>query len=163
MSELILGCCACSNFTGYIPRKTPPPKTINTTCGVCGARLRFSPDSYVNGFKKSQPKGRGAHNRSQSVWMVKSWDRETKEHSAKKEASLMNREKRKIKTPRENGFETRTISTPGKKEEILPHLEEEKFEEEIPAGKINPLSGKPYGKMSVSDVKRFMDELNSKF
>lgn len=92
MSEFVFGCEKCGKFTGYIPRKTPPPKTINTVCSVCGARLRISPDSYRFNSSRIFAKGKGAHHRSRSVWKIIPWNRETAGHSAKMEAAKMNRE-----------------------------------------------------------------------
>jgi len=90
--EFVFGCNSCGKFTGYIPRKTPPPKTINTVCSVCGARLRISPSSYRVSSTRMMPKGKGAHHRSKSVWKIISWNRERSGHSAKMEAAKLNRE-----------------------------------------------------------------------
>jgi hypothetical protein len=65
----LIMCAKCKRWSGWISRTKGGVKRIDTRCSCCGSRLRHTehPDKdrqFINCYRP----GRGAHNRSQSVF-----------------------------------------------------------------------------------------------
>lgn len=97
----LLGCNHCGFWSGWVSKRFDPdletaPETINTTCSVCGGRLRHKrgrrdPErTYTHIYTK----GRGAHNRSESVFKYRQWYEPS---TCKSEAARINRDLLKIR------------------------------------------------------------------
>lgn len=70
IERALLLCAKCRKWSGWISRTKGGVKRIDTRCSPCGSRLRGTPDYWRDidrQYRNSYRKGRGAHNRSESI------------------------------------------------------------------------------------------------
>lgn len=102
----LLGCSHCGMWSGWVskrydPNTQNPPKSINTICSVCSGRLRhkIGMRDKDRQYTHCYTTGRGAHNRSTSVFKFVRWYEPS---TCKSEAARINR---KIQENRRKGHE----------------------------------------------------------
>jgi len=91
----LLGCAHCGLWSGWVSKWFDPekgqesPRTINTICSCCHGRLRHkrSLRDPERQYTHVYTSGRGAHNRSTSVFKYRPWNDPS---TCKSEASRIN-------------------------------------------------------------------------